>query len=459
MTFRRGGLADLLHEFNRLHTRRFRFAARMGDVFRWVEQCDGEFRRGRPALVYENIPSTFPGLQDRFEDLGPHLELESPFTGKPWHTSFRPEALRSMGLPAPGVRRRPSGAGHRTSHIGRAYALVIDYSAPAINYNMDVLEGLGVRLPIRTWAEFEDALDRCARADFTWPIALFNAPPTEGLSYFARGIQEQVMQGLFEALDADGDGNLSGADWLEAIERGKFHERIEPYVESLRILKRLSRYFLWYANRYDSLHVKPFYFSRRPQSLFRVGDFRRVRADMELYATVVNGRRLFPFREGAMHLPEITRETSPFASGPYPLVVRPSLFFSVARAGHSRAEVETAVGLLRFLTTPESQAFFTRWSFTLSAVRDVPPPPIYEGQSVVFRLARVSYVGVTEEGAKIWSAAARQFIEPEGRLKDMLRATRRAIETDRVALPKLKRPARSSGRSRAQARTAASAAR
>lgn len=417
MTFKRGGLADLLHEFNRLHTRKFLLEARMGDVFAWRQQCEGDFNRHRPALLYENIPGDFPNLQDRFLDLRPFLEEINPFTGETWNASFRPEALRPLRL--------------TTRNSQPAYSLVIDFSAPALNYNIDVLEALGVPLPIRTWSEFEACLEICQRADYAWPLALFNLPPTNGIDYFVRGIQTMVMRPLLDRLDRDRDGIVGDDDWRGGLERRNFTEQSFPYVESLKILKRLSRHFLWYANRYDSIHVKPFYFSRRPQSLFRAGDFRRVRADMELYGTVVNGRRLFPFREGAMHLPEITRETSSLASGPAPTPFTPSLCISVAREGKSGKEVETGVRFLQFLTTQRNQTFFTRWSYTVSATRGVPLPPVLDKRSVVFRQASVTYMGLSPEGRAIWNEAVRRFIEPTGELKDMLVATRRAIELDR----------------------------
>ncbi|MBI2059645.1 MAG: hypothetical protein HYT87_07740 [Nitrospirae bacterium] len=418
MTFTRGGLADLLHEFERSHTRKYRVQIRMGNVFQWAQDCDSEFRAGRVSWLYENIPANFPCLSERFVDLRSSLEQRGAGHSAAWSGSFRPEALRSMGF----------GGGRPILRIP------IDYSCPALNYNIDLLEALGVPLPIRTWADLERCLERCADADYVWPIALFNAPGADGIRYFTRAIQSMVMRCLISRLDFDRDGIVDRRDWRRVLERRRFHEKVEPYVESLRLLKRLSRYFVWYANRYDSLHVKPLYFSRRPQCLFRAGDFRRVRADMELYETIQGGRRLFPFREGAMHLPEITRETSPFASGPAPMPHSPSLWLSVTRQGQSRSEIDAGIRFLQFFTSKRSQTFFTRWSYTVSATRDVPLPPVYGESDVVFRSRELNYMGLTPAGQAIWKDAIRRFIEPEGDLKTMLSETRRALDTDLKSL-------------------------
>ncbi len=429
----RGGFADLVHRFNREEAGRVFLRARQDDVEGFAADRLAATGTGREADLEE---ARFPDAAqlERYVDLRPHLLADSPFTGRPWFASFRHEALRDMGWFA---KDRP------------VRTLLFDYNVPAINSNETVLDAIGVKLPIRTWADFEAALERCQAHDYPWPIALFNAEKTPGIYYYSRAVQDMVMRGLAPKLDADGDSALSLADWKHALtlRRSDPQTRGEPrrttlrrfgadtpaYVESLRILKRLSRHFVWYANRYDSLDVKPFFFSRRPQSLFRTADVRRVRADRDLYHYVHAGRHGFPFLEGAVTMPEITRETSRFASGPPRGQVVPASRVGITRAAAKRRTLPAAVRFLQFFTEPSNYQFFLRWSWTLPAVRGTEAAP--EVRALTDRLSRepqaVRYEGLSPEGRKRWFRGMQEMIEATGTVEEMIQTTREVVEMDR----------------------------
>jgi hypothetical protein len=407
----RGGMADLIHRFEVDHARDYRIDRVQADVLDWPKTREEQFARGDEYDIYEGLNHR---LAHHFIDLRPYLKQKNPFTGRQWHTGFRPEAKRLMGFSA---RGRP------------VPFLLIDFTAPAINYNRDILEGLDIGLPVTTWKEWEAALERCDRADFVWPIALFNAPPQCGILNLVCTVQDMLLRTVEKKI-AGPDDEITNGHLLAALKRRTLSERTPAYVESLSIIKRLAKYFIWYANRYDSIHVKPFYFSRRPQSLFRFGDFRRVRADMELYECVEAGRRRFPFREGAMSIPEITRATSKYAGGPPRATLRPSAWLGVTKAARQRKTLSTVIRFLQFLTTPENQRFFTSFSHTISTTKGVPIPRPLRRANLTLEPLRIYYDGICPAARKRWFAGIQAMIEPNGSVEQMQKAVREAIRID-----------------------------
>lgn len=424
MVSKRGGLADIVNAYS---TRTgIRFKMKSYDGMNFSKIWDNEFRRGYPKDIYE-LRASWPQevLADRFIDLRPYLEEVNPYTGKKWLDSFGDEALAAMSI----------------SDGGPVHAIVFDFSGPAINFNQDVLTEIGVKLPIRAWAEFENALEKCVSSGYQWPIAMFNHPSRPGIYYFSDAVQDMLLRGLageierlYDRVTAQpsekGCGVITPAHWLVAFEKKLFRPDLPEYVESLTILKRLSRYFLWYFNRYDSIHTKPFFFSSRPQCLFRVGDFRRVRADMELYECIRDGRRLFPFREGAMLIPEITSETSRFASGPSRGHLSPSLLLAISKKTIQDGTFDHALGFLKFFSTRENHQHFVNWSYTVPGIKGVEPASFVKELDPVFEPIRISYSGFSPRARRLWFRAISAMLEPGGRVEDMISATKRVISLD-----------------------------
>ncbi|MBI4569500.1 MAG: extracellular solute-binding protein [Planctomycetes bacterium] len=422
----RGGLADLLARFSREVSRRAFIEAEAVDVVNYRAEWDRRFAAGTPPDLLEvNDGADFPRAAERLFDLRPWLDAPHPATGRPWRALFTAPARERMGL----TRR------------GAVYFLLIDWSASAINFNADLLAALGVSLPIRDWAGWIAALEAARAADYDWPIAISGSPNGPGLFGIVTPLQDMVFGGrLFRRMDRDRDGVLNLADWRAALARRTFSERAPEYREFARLLKEISRFFLWYFERTDSIGTKPFYFSRRPQCLFRAGDFRRVRMDMDNYDVVRAGRRLFPFREGAMPVPEITRDTTRFASGPARGLLHPSLYLGVSRAAVERGTAAEAVRFLQWFTQPEQQRFFTAWSRTVSATRGVPAPAELRALGVsqsaphAYARPRVEYLGISDEARAIYQRAVIDLCLPTGHVPAFLAETRRVLDLDRAFL-------------------------
>jgi hypothetical protein len=153
---------------------------------------------------------------------------------------------------------------------------------------------------------------------------------------------------------------------------------------------------------------------------------------MDLYNYIRERKRRFPFREGARPIPEITEETSKFAGGPARGQLTPFLRFGITTKCLKEKTFETALDFLMYFSIPENQNYFTKWSRTISSIRDTEIPQ--ELANLSFEPQAIWYDGLTPEGRKLWLEGIRSMLEENGQVEDMIVVTARSIEADIAGL-------------------------
>ncbi|MCR4314881.1 MAG: extracellular solute-binding protein [Planctomycetes bacterium] len=414
-------MADLIEIFCRDVAKKIYIERRFDDVFGFHQKWDAQFEAGLESDIYEvNGGYAFPKARERFVDLRPYLARKNPFTGKRWKDSFRSEALFYMG-----ARNRKAAVPF----------ILVDYSAPAINVNIDLVESVGGAYPINTFAEWLDVCRKARDADYQWPIAAWHVKGSSGLDFYVHSIQDMLWRRLAVELDYNEDGI---ADMFSAIRNRKFNHKLPEVRAFAELFKNLSQYFIWYFDRYDSLDVKPYYFSRRPQCLFRSGDFRRTRMDGDSYRCVRDGKRQFPFREGAMPIPEITRESSLYASGPSRGLLGPSLHLGIATRTQREGTFDECLKFLQWFTTAENQRFFISYSRSLSAIKHVPFPegwecfPYSPDDPRILEPRSIWYSGLTAPAKDRFFDAIVNLARPTGTVDEFISDLKETIALDRL---------------------------
>ena len=289
-----------------------------------------------------------------FVDLMPYLSEPNPYIegNETWFDLFYQKPVE--------LRRSPNGA---------LWSLPIDLVATIMYYNKDVFAASGLTAP-ETWAEFMLVQQKLMAAGET-PF-LFELKDWVNFSWIFRVLLSHFYAPVISDMDVLGNpGQVSAEEFARAYQKGLFSATQEQHREIYRIIKEWSEFWApGYVSSTMQLNREKFL---RGQGAMYWG----MSADMPVVMSSENR----DFEVGTFYVPQMTKESSPYANeSPMHMVGGASgEQFAITATAVREGKVERCVDFLKFITVPENNNLIvSEAEKLLPIIQGAPVPSIME---------------------------------------------------------------------------------
>ena len=310
------------------------------DKFTWIKTR--MMSQTLPDLVMIYFPDDSYFDRDLMYDLAPELEKKNPYSDNArWRDDFPHDAeiIRAKTMPDGGVYV----AGYTQSgNVG----------ATAFVYNKDIFDEVGVKPPV-DWADFLDIQKKIKAAGYT-PFLQPMAGPLGWLIDWSRWvIQWQLLDGIAKDIDIEAPfGEMSQKEVARAVKKGIFRPDDPRYMDSWRMVKEWSQY--WQEG-----------FLAPPEGDMFVEGKAAMQHTMTLWIPQIAQNPNVTFKWGTFYQPQITKESSQYATGAIPQRVgnsgapaSASMFFMIPQTTVKSGRFDLALDLLQYATAPAQLDFW-----------------------------------------------------------------------------------------------------
>ena len=305
------------------------------DKFQWIQTR--AFSGTLPDAVMLYFPSDIFYDSDIIYNLAPHFDESNPYSTNPtWRDDFPHDAevLRAATQPDGSIY---VAGWTQSGNVG----------ATAFAYNKDIFDEVGAEVPT-TWAEFLGVQQKIKDAGYV-PFLQPTAGPLGWLVDWPRWVlQWQLMDDVIDEVDVEQPfGVMSQKEIARGLSKGLFSVQDERYKEGWRMMKEWSQYW------------QPGFLAPPEGNLFLEGKA-AMQHTMTLWIPQIAQNPNVTFNWGTFYQPQITSESSMYASGATPQRVgnsnapaSASMYLMVPATTPSKGDLDLTLDLLKFSLAPD----------------------------------------------------------------------------------------------------------
>lgn len=275
-----------------------------------------------------------PGLanQGLVLDLEPYLDQPNPYieAGKPGSAAWRDQFVPNYGATA--------------APDGKHYTVIFDANWVATFTNQDLLASVGAKAPT-TWAELMDA---CAKLQAAGHIPYSTIGPW--IAFFIQSMLWSEKAKEIRLTPVEGFKEITTEEMARAYKKGIFTPKDPLWKEAHRIFQDLAQYMSPGASAY----ARDYYLGPDFNRLFLTGQA-AMQYDLGSLLEVVASDTQHTFETGYFFVPEITKETSEYATGARvgSVIFQGDAMWAVPAASPNK---DLAIDWLRYISVPDRMA-------------------------------------------------------------------------------------------------------
>ncbi|MDI7246480.1 MAG: extracellular solute-binding protein [Bacillota bacterium] len=280
---------------------------------------------GDPPDIMQNNWAAEDFRKGLIVSLDEYISKVNPYTGNIWKDMFEPGSLDSFVSRDPVTRKL----------IG----IPVNWSSFAFFYNKDVFKKLGLAPP-KTWAEWFQVAEKLKAADYIPQAATFTGGPEVWSVGYIEGTMWQTWVPKLDVLQPNGQVDLN--ELVRAIQLDLIKVDDPQFRAPYEFLKKWSEY--WQAGAVGATDHSRLWMTGKA-AFFMAGSW-------ALQSIEENKDRGFDY--GIFVFPDITRETSPYATGSTCRPGEAGITWSIPAATVKRGNLDLAIDFLQFMTSPEN---------------------------------------------------------------------------------------------------------
>ncbi|MEW6227259.1 MAG: ABC transporter substrate-binding protein [Bacillota bacterium] len=299
---------------------------------------------GDPPDIMQNNWGSEDFRKGLIVSLDEFINKTNPYTGKTWKDMFESGSLDGFVSTDPITRKL----------IG----IPVNWSSFAFFYNKDVFKKLGLEPP-KTWVQWFEMAEKLKAAGYIPQAATFTGGPEVWSVGYIEGTMWQSWVPKLDVLQPNGQVDLN--ELVRAIQLDLIKADDPQFQAPYEFLKKWSQY--WQAGAVGAADHGRLWTTGKA-ALFMAGSWM-------LQSIEENKERGFDY--GIFVFPDITRETSPYATGSTCRPGEAGITWTIPTATVKRGNLGLAIDFLQFMTAPENATVLENAYNMPPIIKDVEP--------------------------------------------------------------------------------------